>query len=176
MAKVIKMPGLEMFHIKVLIPYWEEMSDIPMETSPYRIIAVLPETTLSEMGRLIIDAFEFDHDHLFGFYDNFKGLNRSKIGYEFIESDEEELDDGIVFFQNRVSDKNRFNIEKFTVGDIFLRKGNKWLMLYDYGDEWNFWVSLIDKSKIDPSKKYDRIVESKFDAPPQYPNFDEDDF
>jgi len=165
-----------MYYIRVLIPYWEEMSDIPMETSPYRIIAVLPETPLNELGSLIIDAFEFDHDHLFGFYDNFKGWNRSKIGYEFMESDDEELDDDIFSYQNRVSDKKIFNIEKFTVGDIFLRKGKKWLMLYDYGDEWNFWVSLVDKSKIVPSITYDRIVESKFDAPQQYPDFNEDNF
>ena len=170
------MPGLEMFHIKVLIPYWEEMSDIPMETSPYRIIAVLPETPLDELGSLIIDAFGFHHDHMFGFYDNFRSWYRSKVGYEFKDPEDDGTEDHFDIFSDNRSNKKRFDINDFKVKDIFTRRGKKWLMLYDYGDEWNFWVSLVDKVKIDPSKKHSLIVKSKFEAPEQYPDFDENDF
>lgn len=57
-----------------------------------------------------------------------------------------------------------------------LKKGKKFLYLFDYGDEWRFTVKVdaINKN-IDPEQEYPRLVEEVGKAPQQYPNWDEDD-
>ncbi len=70
------------------------------------------------------------------------------------------------------------------VDDILIRDvpypgktGKKeFLFLFDYGDEWEFGVKLLDaKGKLTPKDKYPRLTASRGDAPPQYPPWDEDD-
>ena len=70
------------------------------------------------------------------------------------------------------------------VDDILIRDlpypgktGKKeFLFLFDYGDEWEFGVKLLDaKGKLTPNTDYPRLTASRGDAPPQYPPWDEDD-
>ena len=44
---------------------------------PYRIVAIPGEFTLYELAESITDAFDFDFDHAFGFYDNIKSWTDS---------------------------------------------------------------------------------------------------
>lgn len=70
------------------------------------------------------------------------------------------------------------------VDDILIRDlpypgktGKKeFLFLFDYGDEWEFGVKLLDaRGKLVPKAEYPRLTASRGDAPPQYPPWDEDD-
>lgn len=70
------------------------------------------------------------------------------------------------------------------VDDILIRDvpypgktGKKeFLFLFDYGDEWEFGVKLLDaKGKLTPNAEYPRLIASRGKAPPQYPPWDEDD-
>lgn len=52
----------------------------------------------------------------------------------------------------------------------------EFLLLFDYGDEWEFGVKLLDaKGKLTPNADYPRIIASRGDAPLQYPPWDEDE-
>ena len=52
----------------------------------------------------------------------------------------------------------------------------EFLFLFDYGDEWEFGVKLLDaKGKVTPGADYPHLTASRGDAPPQYPPWDEDD-
>jgi len=46
------------------------------------------------------------------------------------------------------------------------------VVLFDYGDEWNFWVTLVDKYEQQEGVEYPRIKETHMKPPLQY---DEDD-
>jgi hypothetical protein len=70
------------------------------------------------------------------------------------------------------------------VDDILIRDvpypgktGKKeFLFLFDYGDEWEFGVKLLDaKGKLTAKAEYPRLTASRGEAPPQYPPWDEDD-
>ncbi|MCP4458794.1 MAG: plasmid pRiA4b ORF-3 family protein [Cytophagales bacterium] len=173
MGKIIKSPTSEIYHIKALIPYWDELTGGTSEKSPHRIIAIRPFMPLTELGVSVLDAFDFDNDHLFGYYDNFKQHYSSKISYEHPEMIEDSADDWGGFSSRKI-DKQVFNMDDHTAMDIFTRKGKKWLMLFDYGDEWNFWLSLEKKVVIDPKMDYPEMVESKYDAPEQYPDYEDE--
>lgn len=60
---------------------------------PYRILAIPEGFTLSALGGSIIDAFDFDFDHTFGFYDNIKSWTDSVERYESSTGIIEELQD-----------------------------------------------------------------------------------
>lgn len=174
MAKIIKSPSSEIYHIKALLPCWDEDIEGISEESPYRVIAIRPYTSLTELGIAVLDAFDFDYDHMFGFYDNVKRYYSSKVSYEhpqFIESAKDFEDFGSGKINTQV-----FNMDDHPATEIFTRKGKRWLMLFDYGDEWNFWLSLERKVAADTTKKYPVVLESKYDAPEQYPDYEEDDF
>lgn len=52
----------------------------------------------------------------------------------------------------------------------------EFLFIFDYGDEWEFGVKLLDaKGKLTANADYPRLAASRGDAPPQYPPWDEDD-
>lgn len=57
-----------------------------------------------------------------------------------------------------------------------LRKGQDFLYLFDYGDEWQFNVRVhAINDNADPNAEYPRLVESVGQAPEQYPDWEEED-
>jgi hypothetical protein len=59
------------------------------------------------------------------------------------------------------------------VGLLELKVGQKFLYLFDYGDNHEFDVTLLS---IDPQAKkgkYPRVVGKQGESPPQYPDYDE---
>ena len=49
------------------------------------------------------------------------------------------------------------------------------LFLFDYGDEWLFTVGLIGLGRREPKAAYPRVVKRVGEAPPQYPDPEEDE-
>lgn len=62
-------------------------------------------------------------------------------------------------------------VKSVAVSEAF-EKGKKLLYLFDYGDEWRF---VVECKKIEPNDggKYPRMLESKGEAPEQYPDDEE---
>lgn len=51
---------------------------------PYRNLAVDPDASLAMLAEDILDAFDFDMNHMYGFYNNLKDWTRATEGYELI--------------------------------------------------------------------------------------------
>jgi hypothetical protein len=81
---------------------------------PYRILAIPEEFTLYELAETITDAFNFDFDHAFGFYDNIKSWTDSVERYESSTGIIGELED------------NR-NAARTKVNEVFDEPGKKLL-------------------------------------------------
>ncbi len=60
--------------------------------------------------------------------------------------------------------------------DLQLVKGKKFLYLFDYGDQWEFSIRVHQINLNAPEGDYPRLVKSKGDPPPQYPDVDDEDF
>lgn len=125
-----------------------------VESQPFRVLAIPENYTLYKLAASILDSFEFDFDHPFGFYDNIKNWTQSKEGYELFAD---------------IGEESEFKeVKKTKVNKVFNQIGKKMLFLFDYGDEWNF---ITELQGIEPQKeklKYPFIVESFGKAPPQY--------
>lgn len=121
----------------------------------YRSIAIDSRLTLEELTQAILDAFNFDKDHLYAFY--FKDQFGNNIEVSAPLSKESPL-------TNEVK-----------IGTLPIKVGSTMDFIFDFGDNWEFKVQLTEIKKMNLKSKY-KIVERKGKAPEQYPDWDEDDF
>lgn len=95
MATRVPTKGKTVYHLKATLTDW----DARVRGMPYRTIAIPPERSLYDLAEAITDAFGFDFDHAFGFYNNLKNPYNSSESYELFADleDEDELEDELEF-------------------------------------------------------------------------------
>jgi hypothetical protein len=122
----------------------------------WRRIAAPDDATLDELAHAILDAFEFDHEHLYCF--ELRQINGRKLRIACpYENDAAALTDDVV------------------LGELPISEGGTMTMIFDYGDSWHFNVKLEEvnsSTEIGPP-----CVIAKGGTPPaQYEWEDEEDF
>lgn len=124
----------------------------------YRDIAVTGQTTLYDLASYVVDAFGFDFDHCFGFFSSpdIFGKAKDSIHYELFYDIGEEID---TFTES---------VEQTKTSDLFGSTGDKWWMLFDYGDGWVFELELRDGNAA--NETVGAVLRSKGDPPEQYPD------
>jgi hypothetical protein len=130
--------------------------------SIYRDIEIEASDSLYSFARAIIMAFGFDFDHAFGFY---TGLTPAKMMREYPRYE--------LFADMGETGPNVGSVKKTKVAQAFPIIGHTLVFLFDYGDEWRFRVSLRATGAKVAKVRYPRIVATRGDAPPQYPDPDE---
>ncbi len=114
----------------------------------WRDIRLSKKATLHDLACVIIDAYEFDFDHLYAFYMDNKWWSRKKV-YNL---------DEYPFAEDAV------------LGELELYKGSKFKFLFDFGHEWRFEVAVIgEPSKEEKNRTYS-LLASVGKAPEQYGN------
>ena len=133
------------------------------EPSVYRELEVDSSKSLYGLAEAIVAAFGFDFDHAFGFY--------SKLTGHYHDSDERyEL-----FADLGEADQGVKGVRRTKVSTTFPQVSKTMLLLFDYGDQWQFKVELIGLGQKEAKVAYPRVVKQVGTAPPQYPNLDEDE-
>ncbi len=125
----------------------------------YRVISIPTSHTLDKLALAVLDSFDFEMDHMYGFYDNLNNWVSSNEVYIMEEEDDSQNFTGYV--------------TKTTIGEAFEVPKKKMLFLFDYGDEWKF---IIELQRVEPvegkTKLAAKVIESKGEAPEQYPDFE----
>ncbi|GAA5509750.1 IS1096 element passenger TnpR family protein [Novipirellula caenicola] len=120
----------------------------------WRRIVAPDETTLEELAALIIEAFDFEFDHLYQFeYRNKRGQNETVICPQ--------LRDGVYF------------ADEMMLGHLPIGKGESMLFHFDFGDDWKFNVLIEDLSDLPDEYEEPKITDRFGEAPKQYPFEDE---
>jgi hypothetical protein len=128
----------------------------------YRDIQIEGAKSLYKLAEAIVAAFGFDFDHAFGFY---SGLTPTKMlrtnpRYELF-ADMGDADPGVL------------SVKKTKISDAFPAVRHTMIFLFDYGDEWQFRVSLKELGSKSAKTRYPRVVAAEGDAPAQYPDDDD---
>ena len=123
-----------------------------------RTLALLESSTLYTLARTILKAFNFDSDHLFGFYNNVYDWTNSEEVFEF-SGEESNLVQSIIPSRD---------VKKVRINECFDEIGKEMLFLYDYGDEWQFFVEFTEKGIRIKDEKYPAILKWEGKAPRQY--------
>lgn len=132
--------------------------------SIYRNIEIEPSKSLYQLAEAIVATFGFDFDHAFGFYSGLKPatMMKSLPRYE-------------LFADMGTAEPGTSGVKKTRISQAFAEIGHTMMFLFDYGDDWRFRVSLKVKGTKLAKVRYPRVVETRGEAPPQYPDFDEPD-
>jgi hypothetical protein len=108
------------------------------------------ETDLEDLASTILDAFDFDDDHLYRFsYQNRYGQR--------VEIDHPDL---VEETDNAVADELR-------IGDLSLTAGQRIELLFDFGDAWTFEI-VAERAEAGPVPPEPIVLESHGEAPAQY--------
>jgi len=127
-----------------------------------RIIQIDGNATLYNFAKIITEAFEFDFDHCFGFYSDFKRYGKSEESYELFKDAGEPCAE------------NAKGVKKTHVSEAYPVIGKKLLFLFDYGDEWHFTVKLKEIKEFEGTKVKPAVIESIGKASEQYPDVEQD--
>ncbi len=131
----------------------------------FRDLEISGDSSLEKLASAICDAFDFDFDHAFGFYSNCSARDfyDSEHRYELF------VDEGLE------TEPGTKGVQGTKISSVFKQTGQKYLYLFDYGDDWMFEVEFTAMSKAEASVKYPRVVKKAGEAPVQYPDYDADD-
>ena len=124
----------------------------------WRILKVDPRNTLDDLCYAVLNAFNFDYDHLYDV--RFTSI----FGYELTFHGAPDI-----------SYAEYPATEDISIGKLPIQINDEMVFTYDYGDTWQFTIVF---EKIEPKKKETKkipgieIVESKGEAPEQYPDWE----
>lgn len=156
-------PPIYTFRVRIRGGYYA-----PREAATvWRDIEIAASQTLADLGDLIPLAFDFDDPHLWSFFLSGKAWDRAtqySLRNDFDPTTESDF---------RAADQ--VQIRDVPLPGVTGKK--EFLFLFDYGDEWHFGVKLrYLRDCVEPGAPYPRVVAEQGDAPPQYPNQEEDDW
>lgn len=121
----------------------------------WRKIKVSFNHSLEDLHLAIQKAFDFDNDHLYAFF--MDGKRHSRKAYHSPMGHEGPFTDEAI------------------IGELGLYTGQRILYYFDYGDSWEFAVQLLSIDEDEDHPKKPEIVETKGEAPDQYPYYDDFD-
>lgn len=146
----------------------------------WRDIAIAGDQTMEALAEYILDAFDFDNDHLSSFYMSGKRWDRAS---EIKVASGDDYDSVDSMFEPLFGSPGKWPTEPLPhARDMLLRDAplpgkvgkKEFLYLFDFGDSWEFGVRLMEKSdKLDPHAIYPRVIASMGDGPDQYPDPEE---
>ena len=114
----------------------------------WRQIAIPAKLTLDDLAYTILNAYEFDHDHLWRFsYRGRSGLWKH-VNHSYMD-------------EGPWTDEVR-------IGDVPLRVGQTMIYLFDFGDQWEFDVTLERIDPPDASVQAPIVLGARGEAPEQY--------
>ncbi len=123
----------------------------------YRTIKIGGNATFDDLHDTIQEAFDFYNDHLYAFF--MDGKRWSRKGEVYWAPD----GDGDIF------------THEVTIGSAGLSEGKKFLYLFDFGDGWEFYITVLSIKPDEDEPDEAEIVESVGESPSQYGDYDDED-
>lgn len=133
-----------------------------------RTIAVRADQTLVDVHDALQSAFGWDDDHLYSFW--LKGTFWARDGSEYTHPFHAEQPNPLGPFAIGPAPRSA----TARLDRLRLSKGQRIAYLFDFGDEWRVTLTVRDVT-TDDGLSYPRLVEATGEAPPQYPEYDDEE-
>jgi hypothetical protein len=134
-----------------------------------RKIAIRGDQSLADLHGALRAAFDWDDDHLYSFW--LSGRFWARDGSEYTHPFALESDP-FAGWDIPIAKPARKSAEQH-LDRLGLIKGQRIAYLFDFGDEWRVRLTLREITAVD-RESYPRVLESVGDAPPQYPDYDDE--
>lgn len=127
---------------------------VSLNRRTWRRIKISASNTLQHLHEAIQDAFKFYDDHLYAFFMDGKPWSRNA-------------------YWSRGEDQPPY-ADKAVIGRLGFVRGQRFLYLFDFGDEWKFDVRVeeILDSDLPPARPL--VIGNKGESPEQYPDYEDD--
>jgi hypothetical protein len=102
-----------------------------------------------DLCQTILEAFDFDFDHLYQFQFKDRYGLRQNINHPFVENEPPCTDD-------------------IRIGEAMIQPATPMTFLYDFGDNWQFDVTLERIDPVDKNLKEPKIIKAHGEPPEQY--------
>lgn len=131
-----------------------------------RRIEIRGDQTLIDLHEALFGAFGWWEEHLFAFWlsGEFWGDRASEYGHPLTTEND---------VMAPYSDGPRAKSADVRIDRLKLERDQPLAYIFDFGDEWRVELKLADVRVID-ADPYPRVIESRGEAPPQYPEFDDE--
>ena len=136
----------------------------------FRTIEAREGQTLDDLHWAIQEAYGFDGDHLYSYFMSGKPWDLSGPEYHHPEADtgdEAEARREMARIRGKRLEP-RLPATEAKLGSLGLRPRQRFLYLFDYGDEWVFEVEFVGEGASEKGVRYPRIIDSRGESPQQY--------
>lgn len=140
---------------KTTVPEKSLVISVSLDTGCYRHIRISDQALLEDLSLAILRAFNFDNDHLHGFFMDNQAYSPWDAYYSH-GSEEGPATDQV------------------TLAEAGMTAGKKFKYVFDFGDDWTFQCRVL--RELDEITAEPVIIRKKGEAPPQYPEWDEEDW
>lgn len=150
--------------VQLLPPLHVYKVALKYDKSIWRRIEIWSTQTVEDLHWAIFHAFDREEEHLYAFYlmkPGFRSRQALREAQRFVHPAACDP------YEERVRDASEVQLD-----ELSLRRGRKFEYEFDFGDEWWHEITFEGERPADPKVKYPRVVESKGESPPQYPDFD----
>lgn len=134
----------------------------------HRTIAVRTDQTLVDVHYALQGAFDWDDDHLYSFW--LKGKYWERDGSEYTHPFHASQPNPLGAFAAGPAPKSAAT----RLDRLKLSKGQRIAYVFDFGDEWRVQLTLRQITAAD-EQPYPRLLDSAGDAPPQYPDYEDEE-
>lgn len=137
----------------------------------WRRIWLPPTYSLHSLANCILDAFDFDHDHLYSFhfsekpYRSYNGAWRRE-GVKFVHPEAAKPHPIFGYKVAPGQEERPMRADKMILGQLQLIAGRRFIFLYDFGDEWHFQVKYEGSNDHVTRARY--LHTGRGEAPEQY--------
>ncbi|OPX64276.1 MULTISPECIES: hypothetical protein [unclassified Methanoregula] len=114
------------------------------------VLEVPGECSLYDFAIFILANFDFDDDHAFGFYNHLTRYTEATEAYELFYDNKDTRMECPPFVRS---------VKKTLVKTAFPEPGKKMLFLFDYGDNWQFRIELLEIEPAGSRKPYPKCRE-----------------
>ena len=129
-----------------------------------RKIELKDTDTLDDLHKAIIyKAFKWDDPHMYSFFMDNKPYSKDRKMEYSCAPEPDIFDDSIP------------NSTKVKLCELNLKKNQKFLFVFDFGDDHHFGIKVEEFGEVEERKKYPAILGEKGKAPEQYLDYDDED-
>jgi hypothetical protein len=121
-----------------------------------RTIEIPEAYSLYSLAEAVIDAFGFDFDHAFGFFDSDEEPYHRLAAARKYELFTDMIEEGMV-----IEPTGAGSVKKTMICEAWRKPGDCLTMLFDYGDDWRFRIVLKGWDVADKGRKYPMLLERK---------------
>lgn len=153
----------------------------------YRDILICGDQTFEQLHEAIFAAFDRDDEHLYrftvrktvpGMADLQKALRR--FGFPAVRSRADNSCEMLIIACPECCDEpdswadEQFNAAKTKIRELGFSVKQKFEYLFDFGDEWNHEIEVMDILPVAQQRKYPSVIKAHGESPAQYDDLDEE--